>query len=281
MATRFNKSYEDIVDIWKQTGVKDAYDWRDMGLVTGVRYLDQVEEALRLRYMKNVSTASSPFVDGLRTFIQSFSSGGEGKNQTKLTLEELIKSEMEESSTDYTLDGEFVKQPRRSLPVTPPTISTSAVIIPTSTVTVGDALPTTTTTTVNEPASTTDSTTTTKDTEKTTEKTAALKEEEKNKKYLSLLKAKKNSLLANGFPAGLYLKKMKKGDRILQGLPTVETYSGDRIAIINAVGGISSGKSGNGANGRTLGSDTLIGLIGKARRDRGIKACVLRVDSPV
>ena len=278
MATRFNKSYEDIVDIWKQTGVKDAYDWRDMGLVTGVRYLDQVEEALRLRYMKNVSTASSPFVDGLRTFIQSFSSGGD-KNQTKLTLEELIKSELAESSTDYTLDGEFIKQPRRSLPITSPTPVSAT--IPTSTITEGDTTTTTTTTTASDADITTDSTTTTKETEKATEKTAALKEEEKNKKYLSLLKSKKNSLLAKGFPAGLYLKKMKKGDRILQGLPTVETYSGDRIAIINAVGGISSGKSGNGANGRTLGSDTLIELIGKARRDRGIKACVLRVDSPV
>ena len=276
MATRFNKSYEDIVDIWKQTGVKDAYDWRDIGLVTGVRYLDQVEEALRLRYMKNVSTVSSPFVNGLRTFIQSFSSGGEGKNQTKMTLEELIKSEVEESSTDYTLDGEFIKQPRRSLPATPPpaTTASATAVIPTSSVTEGDA-PTITTAASDTP-STTDSSTTTRDSEKT-----AAKAEEKNKKYLSLLKAKKNSLLANGFPAGLYLKKMKKGDRILQGLPTVETYSGDRIAIINAVGGISSGKSGNGANGRTLGSDTLIELIGKARRDRGIKACVLRVDSPV
>ena len=34
---------------------------------------------------------------------------------------------------------------------------------------------------------------------------------------------------------------------------------GPRIVVINAVGGIGTGKSGNGAQGKTLGSDTLIG----------------------
>ena len=63
------------------------------------------------------------------------------------------------------------------------------------------------------------------------------------------------------FPAGLYLKKMRKGNRILKGLALKEVRGGPRIAVINAVGGIGSGKSGNGANGKSLGSDTLISQV--------------------
>jgi protease-4 len=74
---------------------------------------------------------------------------------------------------------------------------------------------------------------------------------------------------------------MKRGARILAGLPLKETSSGPRIAVINAVGGINSGESGNsGLTGKTLGSATLIGLLRAARADPLIKAVVLRVDSP-
>lgn len=63
------------------------------------------------------------------------------------------------------------------------------------------------------------------------------------------------------YPAGLYLKKMRKGNRVLSGLYFKEVRGGSRIAIINAVGGIGSGKSGNGVNGKSLGSDTLISQV--------------------
>jgi protease-4 len=56
---------------------------------------------------------------------------------------------------------------------------------------------------------------------------------------------------------------------------------GARIAVINAVGGIQSGKSGNsGLTGKSLGSDTLIEMVRMAKLDNGIKGVVLRVDSP-
>ncbi len=56
---------------------------------------------------------------------------------------------------------------------------------------------------------------------------------------------------------------------------------GPRIAIIHASGTIASGKSGyDPLNGVIAGSDTLIEYIRQARRDRSVRAIVLRIDSP-
>jgi protease IV len=56
---------------------------------------------------------------------------------------------------------------------------------------------------------------------------------------------------------------------------------GPRIAVIYASGTINSGKSGyDPVNGPVAGSDTLIEYIRQARRDRTVRAIVLRVDSP-
>ena len=82
------------------------------------------------------------------------------------------------------------------------------------------------------------------------------------------------------FPAGLYLRKMRRGARVITSLPIQEVRGGPRIVVINAVGGIGSGKSGNGATGKTLGSDTLIGMVRQARSDPSVVGVVLRVDSP-
>jgi protease-4 len=54
-----------------------------------------------------------------------------------------------------------------------------------------------------------------------------------------------------------------------------------KIAVIYAVGGIASGKSGHSAlQGSTVGSDTLVEAIRQADKDETVKAIVLRVDSP-
>jgi len=56
---------------------------------------------------------------------------------------------------------------------------------------------------------------------------------------------------------------------------------GQRIAVIYAVGLISSGQSSyDSPQGQVAGSDTLIEYLRKARADRTIKAIVLRIDSP-
>jgi protease-4 len=57
--------------------------------------------------------------------------------------------------------------------------------------------------------------------------------------------------------------------------------SGPRIAVINAVGVINSGRSGvDPLSGAVAGSDTLVEYIRKARNDASVKAIVLRIDSP-
>ena len=69
----------------------------------------------------------------------------------------------------------------------------------------------------------------------------------------------------------LYLRKMRKGSRILSGLRLREATAGPRIAVINAVGAINSGPSSNGGiQGRSLGSDSLVALIRQAEKDPGI-----------
>jgi protease-4 len=64
-------------------------------------------------------------------------------------------------------------------------------------------------------------------------------------------------------------------------LRSVGLNRGPRIAVVHAAGAIVSGESGfDPVNGPVVGSDTLIEHIRAARRDRSIRAIVLRVDSP-
>ena len=55
---------------------------------------------------------------------------------------------------------------------------------------------------------------------------------------------------------------------------------GQRIAVIYAIGLISSGESSDGAGTQVVGSDTIVGYLRRARADNSIKAIVLRIDSP-
>ncbi len=56
---------------------------------------------------------------------------------------------------------------------------------------------------------------------------------------------------------------------------------GPRVAVIYATGVIASGRSGyDPMNGPVVGSDTIVEHIRRARRDRTIRAIVLRIDSP-
>src|SRR5713101_6295528 len=56
---------------------------------------------------------------------------------------------------------------------------------------------------------------------------------------------------------------------------------GERIAVVYAAGDITSGKSQFGGEGETtIGSDSLVKTIDEARDDKGVKAIVLRIDSP-
>ncbi|MDT4966316.1 MAG: protease [Acidobacteriota bacterium] len=62
---------------------------------------------------------------------------------------------------------------------------------------------------------------------------------------------------------------------------SVGVNKGERIAVIYASGAIGGGRSNDGARGdQSVGSDTLVKAINDARKDKSIKAIVLRVDSP-
>jgi len=55
----------------------------------------------------------------------------------------------------------------------------------------------------------------------------------------------------------------------------------EKIAVVYAAGDIVSGKSSFGSGGEeTIGSDSLVRTINEARDDKGVKAIVLRIDSP-
>ena len=54
-----------------------------------------------------------------------------------------------------------------------------------------------------------------------------------------------------------------------------------RIAVLNAVGAITSGRGGfDPVNGYVMGSDSIVKYIREIRADRSIRAMVLRIDSP-
>ena len=78
------------------------------------------------------------------------------------------------------------------------------------------------------------------------------------------------------FPAQKYLRRMKNGYRILQGLPIKTTSTGRRIGVINAAGSINTGSS----SGSGIGSDTIISLLREAKEDEEIQGVILRIDSP-
>jgi protease IV len=63
-------------------------------------------------------------------------------------------------------------------------------------------------------------------------------------------------------------------------LASLGLNTGQRIAVIHAVGLISTGRSSYDWPGDVVGSDTIVDYLRRARADRSIKAIVLRVDSP-
>lgn len=229
VATRLDKPVDDVKDIWSQAGIKTPYQWADLGFVTGVSYLDQVEERVRLMYRREIT--SNPLQ---RALVSIFS-----KNATSVNVTAMLIKEQEESLTPFDLKTDFALHSRRSFsevePLNPYLNNTSDVV----------------------------------------------EEVDANDRMASAIRSKKESVKARFFPAGLYLRKMRKGFKIFPRLPYKESMGGPRIAVINAVGGISSGKSGSGAMGATLGSDTLISLVRSARYNPSIRAVVIRVDSPV
>jgi protease IV len=56
--------------------------------------------------------------------------------------------------------------------------------------------------------------------------------------------------------------------------------AGPKIALVYAVGPITSGESESGFSASTMGSETIVEALNKANEDENVKAIVLRIDSP-
>lgn len=204
LAQRLNKSADEIKAIWEDIKVKGPDDYKALGYVTGVKYLDQVESDMGHRYREEINL--NPIQQILTRFRLDSMNSTEQTNDESYFLR------------DYDLEGDFERYPRRNVSFVP--------------------------------------------------SNSTAKSKPSRYRYPNLL------------GSGIYLKKMRRGDKILQKLRMKEVLTGPRIAVINAVGGIQSGRSSNGAMGKSLGSETLIEMLKKARINRSIKAVVLRIDSP-
>jgi protease-4 len=81
---------------------------------------------------------------------------------------------------------------------------------------------------------------------------------------------------------------IRGGDDVVEGdayrrvtLASLGVRPSSRIAVLYIVGTIVSGKSTyDAANGNLVGSDTVVAQIRRIRRDAGVKAIVVRIDSP-
>lgn len=67
---------------------------------------------------------------------------------------------------------------------------------------------------------------------------------------------------------------------ILGGTSSTTAEKGPQLALVYAVGTITSGKSESGFGSETMGSETIIEALQKAGKDETVKAIVLRVNSP-
>eukprot|EP01038_Epipyxis_sp_PR26KG_P011828 gene11828-15829_t len=225
-----NKTLDEVRNIWIEESIKTPYDYKLLGFITGVKYVDQVEQLLLKKYPPNKS-------NNILNFLLS---ENDEKNDTILTEEgnEIQKEKLD--LLDFNMTKDFELYPRRSIDK----------IYSDNT----DSLGTNSTETLNR-----------------------TEVKQKTTKISTYDRTEKNNFL----PSGLYLRKMRLGNRILKGLQYKEINRGPRIAIINAVGAINSGSSGNsGLSGQSLGSDTLIAQLRVAKEDRNIKGVVIRVDSP-
>lgn len=232
VANALNKSNSEVLDLWAAADLKTPYDFKRLGYISGVRYLDQVEDYLTARFRKPEKE--------LNFFQKLFMSSPKPENETAISINDST------AHADFDTQNDFIINPRRPFP--------AASIV------------------------TLESSNTSSAADIAAKK--SLKEAEKTRRSLLAAKANEKSRRPKLYAGGLYLRKMKAGGRILQGLPINEVFTGPRIGVINAVGGISSGKSGSGVMGKTLGSDTLISLIRAAKDDKNIRAVVLRIDSP-
>lgn len=98
-------------------------------------------------------------------------------------------------------------------------------------------------------------------------------------KEIKLVKGYGKKKIDDDFSGPLGMMKLLQA---MMGMPPGEKKStGKKIAVVYAVGAITTGKSEVGMfGGEAVGSDTIVAALKKAQEDKNVAAIVLRVDSP-
>ena len=262
VATSLNKSEEEVLNLWNEEGVKTPADFRDRGFVSGIRYIDQVwplskgishrldrtnaQAESRVHKLCNDNDEKKPniIVAAFRSLLW-----WRGNQSTKAP-ENLLPITIEEADLlDFDLQRDFNLQPRRQL------VTLTPMATPFSSDSNSNSTDAGLTITHSADSSS----------QNITE--AALNSTRAPASSSQPSRTSSSSSQSRFLAAGMYLRKMRKGSRILSGLQLKEVFSGPRIAVINAVGSISSGVSSGGG----VGSDSLVALLQKVERDRSIK----------
>ena len=285
IALELGKSRAEVLSLWgADATLKTPAEYKQLGYVDGVNYLDAVEDRIMddckafapyaspLAFFKNLvvdgwdfqrhlteTTSRRPhLVSGLaRNASSAFSKAFESGRYDNFTSAVAAGGDW----ADFDLEKAVGSQPRRDA-----ARFAEALAAATASAASADA--------EQAPLSTADAVTDA-DAENKEEKKEEEKEEEEEEGDDEKAKSKRRIAF---LPAGLYLRKIRKLN--LKGMPYRERRSGRRVAIINAVGGIGPGQSSNSARGRSIGSDTLIEQLRRCAADPLVTAVVLRVDSP-
>ena len=217
---------EQVAMLWTDKGVRTANEILDKNIVTGILYGDEVE-ALIKREMMDEGAIEASFLYSLQIEKRL-----KDLNETGTSAEDYIKQAnatrfavLPSTQPKWDLQQDFDKSPRRKLDENFP--KSSASVEEAAALLLGNA-------TLQAEAKSK-----AKDEAKTREKEQAeeIKEEKLAKKRLALDESVERKISRGEpsyLPAGLYLRKMRKGARILRGLRFKEVRDGPRVAIINA-----------------------------------------------
>jgi hypothetical protein len=111
VAKDLNKTRDEMIKLWQDTGIKTPYEYRNMGLCDGVKYLDQVEMMIKERYREDYSPSLlAKFFGGIQDLIKR------RENSSTEEYVNLVNSRDDDINQDYDLNNEFSKNPRRLIP---------------------------------------------------------------------------------------------------------------------------------------------------------------------
>ena len=232
VAAEKSKSCSEVEQLWSEAGVRTPADFRDRGYISGVRYLDQAEDFALDSCVEDTAQREPGL---LFSFARSISrSVGDFGRATR--------GDKDTTSITQAPKGVSIQSPQDA-DKADFNLDNEFVLQPRRSLT-------------KNPDAVSDSVSSGNNSNLSSSAAKTVRVGERK--------------AVNFLVGGLYLRKMRRGSNILKGLHLQETSRGPRIAVINAVGGISSGASSS--NG--LGSDTLVKLLQEA--SSSILSCLFR-----